>query len=819
MRLFSNGWRLLAISGLVAILGACSGNDDNEVRLRSIEIAPATQSIASGTTVQLTATALYSDGNTYNVSDQVIWDSADDSKVSVSTTGLASGLSPSTGSVTVTATLDEATATSAITVTAATIKQIDVTPNSGPLPRGLKRQLTATAIFTDNTTQDVTTTASWVSTDTSVATVGNTATDKGQVTAVGGNSTTTTITASKNGVTGSLPLQVSAASITSIQVNPASLRIAYGGFEKQFTATGVFSDGTTGDITEQVVWASNASVQRATISNAAGQKGLLVTTNETGRTLVTATAGSVKSPTVSVQVTDATVASLEIDATNKRFAPATSLTVGLGRTLDFVATASFTGDTPDLDVSRFVTWSTSAPTVATISNAETSKGKSVTQGPGTTQIKASIKRGGTTPVAEVIRTVNMTVTNAELVSMVVEPSSLTVPRSFKAPLRVVGTFSDSSQEDISADVTWTTQDSNIAVVGNTAALRGVVTGGNPGSTVVTASYPGTGITDTAAINVTGATLQGISIQPQVLTIPQSTVTPDPFKAIASFSDGSTLDVTNYDQVIWTSSDTNVATANASPNGAFTGTAQGGTVQVRASRPGSTLFGAATLNVDGVALVQLRVVPRNFQGCTATTFTAAESAELVAVGAGRRFMACARFRDGFIGDVTSQASWATQAPGVVTVGTAGALKGRVTTTGREKERGVIEATYTENGITMTDTEAITLVDGTITVITITANRDLTAQQPAGTTIEFESVASIRSPDGTTATGVNITEGATWTSSEEEVVVISNTNGERGRATVQAAAGGGLLGGAPPSSSDIRASRGGVNSNALRVNRTP
>ncbi len=817
MRLFSNGWRLLAISGLVAILGACGGDNDNEVRLRSIEIAPATQSIASGTTVQLTATALYSDGNRVNMSEQVIWDSADDAKVSVSTTGLASGLSPSSGPVTVTATLDEATATAAITVTAATIKRIEVSSvDTGALPRGLSRNLTAEAIFTDNTRLDVTSTATWVSLDTSVATVGNTATDKGKVTAVGGNSTSTTINATQNSVTGGLPLSVSAASIDSIQISPATgVTMAVGGYEKQFTATGVFSDGTTGDITDQVVW-SSTMLGRATISNAAGEKGLLTTGDLDGETKITATAGGEASPAVTVTVTDDTLQSIEIDATNKRFAPANSLSAGLGRTLQFVATGRFSGTTPPVDVSRLVTWSSSDLTVATISNAEASTGKSVTQGPGTTNIAATIDRGSGSPV---VRTIALTVTSAELVSMVVEPSSLTVPRSFKAPLRVVGTFSDSSQEDISSDITWTSQDSNIAVVGNTTGLRGVVTGGNPGNTVVTASYPGTGINATAAINISGATLQAINIQPQVLTIPQSTTTPEPFKAVASFSDGSTLDVTNYGQVIWSSSDTNVATANASPNGAFTGTAQGGTVQVVASRPGSDLRGLATLNVDGVALVQLRVVPRTFEGCTATTFTVAESAELVAVGAGRRFMACARFRDGFIGDVTGQASWATQAPGVITVGTSGALRGRVTTTGREKERGVIEATYTENGITMKDTEAITLVDGTITVITITASRDLTAQQPAGTTIQFESVASIRSPDGTTATGVNITEGATWTSSQAGVVVISNTDGTRGSATVQAASGGGLLGGTPPSSSDIRAARAGVNSNTLTVNRAP
>lgn len=815
MRLFSNGWRLLAI-GLVALVGACGDDNDGEVRLLRLEVAPATQTIAAGTTVQLRATGIYSDGNSFDVTSQAAWQSSDTDAATVSdaagSKGLVTGNSRSNGPVTITATLDEIAATSAITVSAATIKLIQVSPDDGPLPRGLQRQLTATAVFTDNSSQDITASANWVSTDTSVAVVGNTSGDKGLYRAVGPNASQATITASSGGVTGSLPVRVSAAKIESIEVSPASLSIAYGGFEKKFTATGVFSDGTTGDITDQVVW-SVLNTDLATVSNAAGEKGKLTTTTEDsgGGTAVVAKAGD-KESRAQVNVRKAKLTSIEIDATNKRFAPATDLTVGLGRTLQFVATGSFSGtQTPDLDISNFVIWSTSDVAVATISNAEASRGKSVTQGPGVAEITASIKRGVGASVPTVTEKIDLTVTSAEVVSMVVEPSTLTLPRSFKAPLRVVGTFSDSSQEDISSEVTWTSQDSNIAVVGNTGTTRGVVTGGNPGNTLITASLPGTGIEADANAVITGATLAGISVAPAAATIPQGVS--QLFTATASFSDGSTLDVTNYGQTVWTSSDTN--TARIVANGEAFGFAQGGGVKIKASRPGSVLEGVADLTVNGVALVELRIVPKSFAGCTGA-FSTPRAVEKVPVGSARRFIACARFYDGFIGDVTSQATWATQGPGVIAVGNTGAVKGRVTTTGREKEQGVIEVSYTDDyNIRKTDTYTVGLIDGSVTAITITSSRDLTAQQAPGTGIQFEAVASYS--DG--STNVNITEGSTWTTSDDEVVAISNTDGTRGAAVVQQKGSGGLLGGEPPSSATIRASRGGVNSPTVTVNRTP
>ncbi|BAV34767.1 hypothetical protein SCL_2490 [Sulfuricaulis limicola] len=71
--------------------------------LQSIAMTPDNPTVTVGKTKQLTATGSYSDGSTQDLTAQVSWQSSDPVKATVSTTGLVSGLSY--GSTTVTATL------------------------------------------------------------------------------------------------------------------------------------------------------------------------------------------------------------------------------------------------------------------------------------------------------------------------------------------------------------------------------------------------------------------------------------------------------------------------------------------------------------------------------------------------------------------------------------------------------------------------------------------------------------------------------------------------------------------------------------------
>jgi hypothetical protein len=71
----------------------------------------------------------------------------------------------SSGTTTVSATSGGVTSGTTLTVTDATLVSLEVSPATPSLAHGLTQQLIATGLFTDNTTQDLTTQVTWASSD------------------------------------------------------------------------------------------------------------------------------------------------------------------------------------------------------------------------------------------------------------------------------------------------------------------------------------------------------------------------------------------------------------------------------------------------------------------------------------------------------------------------------------------------------------------------------------------------------------------------------------------------------------------------------
>jgi uncharacterized protein YjdB len=219
--------------------------------LQSIAISPANPSLAKGTNLALTATGTYSDGSTQNLTTQVTWSSAS-AAVTVSNASASQGVvtGASVGSATVSAAL--ATAPSVIggttvTVTAAALQSIAVTPSSPSVALGLQQQFTATGTYTDGTPANVAIT--WSSSTSTVATISST----GSATALAQGSTT--ISAAFGPVVGSTLLTVEPPVLESITVAPNGVSLGLNGTQ-QFTATGNYSDGSTGAITTPITWTS-----------------------------------------------------------------------------------------------------------------------------------------------------------------------------------------------------------------------------------------------------------------------------------------------------------------------------------------------------------------------------------------------------------------------------------------------------------------------------------------------------------------------------------------------------------------------------------
>lgn len=162
--------------------------------LESISIIPESASIPKGRNQQYTAVGTYSDGSTRDITTSVTWTSSNTAVATINSSGLATGVG--VGTTYITAISSGITSNSAtLTVTPAVLESISVTPESASIQRGATQQYTATAIHSDGSTNDITNSATWASSNSSVATVDSFGLATGK--AAG----TTYITASSGGIT------------------------------------------------------------------------------------------------------------------------------------------------------------------------------------------------------------------------------------------------------------------------------------------------------------------------------------------------------------------------------------------------------------------------------------------------------------------------------------------------------------------------------------------------------------------------------------------------------------------------------------------
>ncbi len=176
------------------------GSDD----LIAISVGPANSTIQPGGTQQYVATGTFGPaGETSgDVTTQVMWKSSNTAVATIDSAGLATGIA--FGTVTISASSQNLTGKTSLSVAnqTATLGSIAVTPANTTLPAVGKQQFTATATFSNGTTSDITTSATWASSSTGVAIISST----GLATAVAPGSTM--ITATSGNISGNTTLTV-----------------------------------------------------------------------------------------------------------------------------------------------------------------------------------------------------------------------------------------------------------------------------------------------------------------------------------------------------------------------------------------------------------------------------------------------------------------------------------------------------------------------------------------------------------------------------------------------------------------------------------
>lgn len=250
----------------------------------TITITPDEPSLVFGESVKLTVLRRYPHGPLDDISGHVTYSVSDPAIASVDAQGrVTAGQQAGTVLVRAADPDSQITVAATVKVEAAAIAGIDVTPLTGSaLLIGESRQLVATARYVGGAVRDVTTEVAWSTSDPSVVSVGTAAPTQGMVTALGAGEAI--VTASAGGVQGRAAVSVTAgaAQLTALIVGPNPGR-GLAGTVTPMSATGIFSDGSTRDLTSEVIWTS--TVETVATVDAAGKVSALAA----GTTTITAT--------------------------------------------------------------------------------------------------------------------------------------------------------------------------------------------------------------------------------------------------------------------------------------------------------------------------------------------------------------------------------------------------------------------------------------------------------------------------------------------------------------------------------------------------
>ena len=513
-----------------------------KIPVGSVTVTPATKALLVTQTVALAATVKDSVGNV--VTDRVVtWGSSNPAVATVSPAGLVTAVAP--GTATITATSETKSGTSTITVSLVPVASVAVSPLSAGIRVSATRQLTAATLDSIGgvlTGRVVT----WASSDPTVATVNST----GLVTGVAPG--TATITATSEGKSGTSAITVTKIPVGSVTVAPTSKALFV---TQTFALTATVRDSTGAIVTDRVVTWGSSNTSVATVSSAG-----LVTAVAPGTATITATSET-KSGTSTITVSLVPVASVAVSPTSAgiRITATTQLTA---TTLDSIG-GVLTG--------RVVTWSSSDPTVATVSSTGLVTGVAV----GTATITATSEgKSGTSSIAvSKIPVGSVTVAPATKALLVTQTVGLTA------------TVKDSVGTVVTDRVvTWGSNNTGVATV----SAAGVVTAVGPGTAIITATSETKSGTSTVTVSL----------------VPVSTVVVQPAHDTLNVAGTAQLTAVTLDSiggvltgrvVTWSSSDATTASVS-------------GTGLVTALKVGSATITATSEGKSGNSAITVLQVP-------------------------------------------------------------------------------------------------------------------------------------------------------------------------------------------------------------------
>lgn len=417
------------------------------------------------------------------------------------------------------------------------------------------------------------------------------------------------------------------------------------GYNRQYNAIGRYSDNSQVDITATVHWRS--STTSATISNIG-----VVTADNVGVSEISATYEGITSTSITLTVTNATPVSLVIERKQS------GVDLPIRRFEQLFAFIVFS-DATVIDVTKFVSWTSSQTGVVTVDNTLFSSAKGeilAVVDTGTSDITATDPFGG------VMATVTIDTSNAILTEVIIDPAEpVTLPKGITQEYTAQGLFSDGVTRDLDKSrLVWESINNTIARFIEDGLLRAESVGEtrlnviDNDQGIIKSRITTVRVTDARKVAVVTVPVEGLpgdSVQ-----LPTGRIVN--YSAYSIFTDGSIIDTTY--STTFTSSDFTIA--EKSGHRGFRGKAVG-TVTITASDWASGMEAEVELEVTSAVLDSMEIVPHVHPP--------------ILPGQNIQFAVYGRFSDQSTSDLTKTASWSSDDSSAASVSNFEGNKGLVT----------------------------------------------------------------------------------------------------------------------------------------------
>lgn len=602
-----------------------------QAKLTSIVISFDQSTVPAGVSAQATAKGYYSDGSNQNITSQVTWKSGSETVANIDSNGKIT--SSSVGVSLISASYGSVDSSSTpFTVTSAKLKSITVNVVDSSIPVGVSTNASAKGYYTDGSTKDITNQVIWASSSPSTVNVGNSSSSTISLTAL--KVGTSSISASLDGVTSnSIQMNVTVAKLASINVTVPDSR-PYAGVVNQAKATGWYTDGSSKDLTDQVIWKADNNWFTGGINITADGKYIVGKNTTAGANgVIYAELEGLKSNEVVLDTWNNAMKGLSISIDDN------SIAAGTSTNLHAVLTMT---DGSQLNLSNSdVDWQSSSPSTINIS----SDGVVTAYKAGTVTISASydsILKFGDRVYASPI---TITVSGRALEKITINMSTGSMASGTSTNAVATGWYYDNTSQDLTNQVSWVSSDTTVANI----SANGTITGNKAGSTKISAKFNNIN-SNTLDLNVTPATLKSMELSLVTYNIAAGTNTQA--TVIGSYSDGSTQNITN--QVAFVSSDTAIASVDS--NGELQ-SHKAGNIMLQAKYGTNILSNQVSVNVTSALLKSIEVTPSNIK---------------LAKGTNQSLIAKGIYTDRTEQDLTSQVIWTSADDATASINNGGTL---------------------------------------------------------------------------------------------------------------------------------------------------